>query len=49
MSQGRETAMEFERYTPLVAMGLRFALVLLGLLCSVSLSRHAWNALLRHE
>ena len=41
--------MGFDLFTPLFAIGLRFALVLGARLFIVSLSRHAWNGFSRHE
>ena len=38
--------MEVEHLTPLIAIALRLVFVLAALLCIVSLSRSAWNALL---
>jgi hypothetical protein len=41
--------MEFDLFTPLFAMGLRFTLVLGAMLFIVSLSRDAGNAFSSHK
>ena len=41
--------MEFDLFTSLFAMGVRFTLVLGVMLFIVSLGRDAWDAISRHE
>ena len=41
--------MEFDLFTLLFAMGVRFTLVLGVMLFIVSLGRDAWDAISRHE
>ncbi len=41
--------MEVDLFTPLFAMGMRFALVVGTMLFIVSLGRHAWNGFSKHQ
>jgi hypothetical protein len=41
--------MEFDLFTPVFVMGLRFTLVLGAMLFIASLSRNAWNGFPGHE